>query len=474
MQGVREGMQGLHESLSIRNECVSDTLCLRCAFLDNRFANRLYRFIAGIQGSSAAIAVFRVPTCSGVGKNLFMNFATHASPPLIEIGIIVAGALDRVDERATEHAIAAATIFLRHHFPTFKFDLFTVRRPELVRSSVAQPSVLLRQAVQERDARHWDYSIVLTAADLDSYYTSHCLAALSRPLDAAVLSLSLIDPVAVGESVEEASRVQRIGHRLSRLMLHSLSHLSGLARSDDPTNLMSQPVDSRGLDAMDNLTLSQIEQQQLSFREVADQRLEETNRRRWNTTAFAIQASWINRREILEAILAAKPWQFPRRLSGLTLASVSTVVVLLMTAEAWDLALSQTWWGLALLTATAWVVTTMYVIVRQQLLMRNGHRVTEQTTVTAVSAIGIVFGGMMVTWFALIMIGAMVSSSLFGSDLVKSWAASSDLSSTEVGVLLKLKMCTLSASLGLLIGSLGASFESQHYFRHIIFVDEEV
>ncbi len=393
---------------------------------------------------------------------------------LIEIGIIVAGLLDEVDERATGFAMSSTREFLEKHFPGFEFDLFVVRRPELVNSRVVQPSILLQQAVEERDSRHWDYSFVLTAADLESYYTAHCLAALSRPLDAAVLSFSLIDPIAVGETADETSRVQRVSHRLSRLMLHSLSHLSGLGISDDPTNLMSHPADSEALDAMEMLTENQIEQQRLSFSEVADQRLEESNDQRLSTSAFAARAGWINRREIIEAIVAARPWQFPRRLSGLTLASVSTVAVLLMTAEAWDLALSQTWSSLTLLTSTAWLLTTGYVIVRQQLLMRHGRRPSEQTVVTMTSAIGIVVTGMIVTWFCLLLIGATISGSLFGANLIASWAASSEFSATEVGFVMKLKMCVLSASLGLLIGALGASFESQHYFRHVIFVDEEV
>ncbi len=398
----------------------------------------------------------------------------ESNQPLIEIGIIVAGVLDDIDERATKLATTTAKDFLQKHFPAFAFDLFILRRPELVGGRIVQPSVLLRHAVEERDARHWDYALVLTAADLDSHYTEHCLAALSRPLDAAVLSFSLIDPIAVGESVDETVRVQRIGHRLSRLILHSLSHLSGLGRSEDPTNLMSHPADAEGLDAMETLTDQQIAQQQLSLSEVADLRLEETNEERWSPSAFAIRAGWINRREIIEAIVAARPWQFPRRLSGLTLASVSTVVVLLMTAEAWDLALSQSWFSLTVLTITSWALTTIYVIVRQQLLMQDGRRPSEQSIVTISSAIGIVVSGMIVTWLSLMLIGAVISGTLFGSNLITSWAASSELTAVDVGFVLKLKMCALSASLGLLIGSLGASFESQHYFRHVIFVDEEV
>ncbi|QDT07052.1 hypothetical protein K227x_54770 [Rubripirellula lacrimiformis] len=396
------------------------------------------------------------------------------SQPLIEIGIIIAGLLDEVDEQATSLAVQSTRNFLLNHFPDFEFDLFIVRRPELVDANVVQPSVLLQRAVEERDFRHWDYSFVLTSADLDRYYAAHCSAALSRPLDAAVISFSLIDPVAVGESMDETLRVQRVAYRLSRLMLHSLSHLSGLGPSDDPTNLMSHPADAKDLDAMETLAASQVEQQRLSFTEVADQRLEEISGHRLSGPAFAMRAGWINRREIIEAIVAARPWQFPRRLSGLTLASVSTVAVLLMTAEAWDLALSESWLCIVLLTTAAWLLTTGYVIVRQQLLVRHGRRPSEQSIVTAASAIGIVVGGMVVTWLWLCFLGLTVSSSLFGSSLIASWAASSDLSPNDVTVLLKMKMSLFSASIGLLIGALGASFESQHYFRHIIFVDEEV
>ncbi|WP_068137436.1 hypothetical protein [Roseimaritima ulvae] len=399
-----------------------------------------------------------------------------APSPLIEIGIIVAGVLDDVDERATSMATKTAKAFLQECFPEFRFELFVVRRPELVETGVVQPSVLLQQAVEDRDAQHWDFSLVLTAADLDSIYTAHCLAALSRPLDAAVLSLALIDPVAVGETVDEASRVQRVAHRLSRLMLHSLAHLAGLSSSDEANNLMLHPDDAGDLDAMQSLNDEQLEQQRSSFSEVADLRLEEANSRghRISTPVFALRAGWINRREIVEAIAAARPWQFPRRLSGLTLASVSTVVVLLMTAEAWDWALSQSCVSLTVSTIAAWLLTTGYVIVRQQLLLHHGRRLSEQTVVTIASAIGIVLFGMIVMWASLMLIGVTISSTLFNASLIASWAASSELTAADVGFVLKLRMCAMSASLGLLIGALGASFESQHYFRHVIFVDEEV
>ncbi len=332
----------------------------------------------------------------------------------------------------------------------------------------------MQQAVEVRDALHWDIVFVVTAAELIGHYSSFCFAALSRPLDAAAFSMSLIDPQAIGEEVAEATRVEQIAQRLSRLMLHALGHLSGLSQSDNHQNLMFPPAGAEDLDQMETLDAGQIEKQRTAIAEMADQRLEEGFGRNLSYPAFAVRAAWINRREILEAVWAARPWQFPRRLSRLTLAAVSTLAILFMTAEAWDLALSQDWMRVNLLTVCTLLLTTGYVIARQQLLLRRGRKRSEQTVVTSASALAIVLVGMATAWTTLLGIGLGIGWLLFRPHLIASWAASTGLLPAQVDFLEKLQMSCVSASLGLLIGALGASFESQHYFRHVIFVDEEI
>ncbi|NND97878.1 MAG: hypothetical protein HKN47_11175 [Pirellulaceae bacterium] len=225
---------------------------------------------------------------------------------------------------------------------------------------------------------------------------------------------------------------------------------------------------------MSMLDEGQIARQRDALAEIADQRLEEGAGQRLNNLSFASQAVWINRREIGEAILAARPWEFPKRLSRLTLASVSTVAILLMTAESWDLALSQPQGRVATLAVFSLVVTTTYVILRQQLLVRRTRARSEQRIVTSISGIGIVFVGMTVTWLALLLLAFVVSSLLFDGPLIASWAASMDLEGSDISAWDHLQMAWFCGSVGLLIGALGASFESQNYFRHIIFVDEEI
>ncbi len=396
---------------------------------------------------------------------------------LIEIGVIVAGRLDHVDERAAKLAVEQADQRLTKMFPRFRFDFFEVRRPEILTQTGAagrvEPSLLLHQAVEERDAKHWDFAFVLTSAELVGNYLPYCFAALSRPLDAAVISLSLIDPVALGVEVDESERVERIARRLSRLILHGLGHMCGLGRSDHPNDLLFHPPNASALDYMEGMEEEDRLRQERVLEEVADQRLEEGGGRKLSAPAFMVRAMWINRYEILRSVWAASPWVLPRHLSRLTIASFSTLAILFMTAEAWDLALAQSTFRYCVFIPLILLATTIYVVARQQLLIRRGLRQSEQAVVTSFSAIAIVFIGMASMWLTLAAVG-LVLSWIFPSSLIASWAASSELSPAKVDLIDRMGMSIFAASVGLAIGSLGASFESQYYFRHIIFVDEEL
>ena len=93
---------------------------------------------------------------------------------------------------------------------------------------------------------------------------------------------------------------------------------------------------------------------------------------------------------------------------------------------------------------------------------------------TALSAVLIVAFGMATTWVCLAAAGMLVATVLFSSNLIAGWAASSELDAENVGLGCRWLMSCFCSSLGILIGALGASFESQNYFQHVIFVDEEL
>src|SRR5690606_33719967 len=124
----------------------------------------------------------------------------------------------------------------------------------------------------------------------------------------------------------------------------------------------------QALDLMAGMDSESVQRQHVALAEIADQRLEEGAGRRMAYPIFLLRAAWINRKEIFEAIWAARPWEFPKRLSRLTIASFSALAILLMTAEAWDLALAQGSRQLGVLLVMTLSSTTVYVVMRQQLL----------------------------------------------------------------------------------------------------------
>jgi len=143
-------------------------------------------------------------------------------------------------------------------------------------------------------------------------------------------------------------------------------------------------------------------------------------------------------RSARERVFQARPWQLPLRPGRLTAAAFSALFVLLITAEVWGLGTSQT----------------------------GG----EQEVVTNVSAILVVRLGLITTYGLLFALTVGVGHTIFSAEIVARWAPGLE---SEAGGRPLLAMAGMAASLGLLIGSLGASLEGQSYFRHVIYADEE-
>lgn len=159
------------------------------------------------------------------------------------------------------------------------------------------------------------------------------------------------------------------------------------------------------------------------------------------------------------------------RLSRLTTAAFSALLLLVITAEAWDLGMSQAPELVAALSTATLILTSAYILRRQQLLVRrDSSRLTELAVVSHVSIVVSVFLGMLTTYLLLFAVTLALARTLFSQHLVEGWAVS--LGGQVLGHHY-LVFSAFVASLGILIGALGASFEDQNYFRHVAYVDEE-
>lgn len=409
---------------------------------------------------------------------------TPAPPPapdrrsLIELGWILVGRFDPPDRDA---ALAAREIILSTLAETF--PAFDWRLPLLERDAPATPDreqvvALLDLGVQERQAKSWDFALVVTGIDLQSFYKPFALGAPSRMLAVAAMSTNRVDPRASGRGARAGEphpgeRVEVMTHRLYALGLHLFGHLAGLAHSEEPQEFMHDIGAVSDLDAMERFAPEHLEELAGELAAVADVRLEEQKgeRRPRGRFGFYLEAAWHNRGALADAVVHARPWQFPYRLSRLTTAALSALVVLMITAEAWDLGMSQDPRFVVLLSAVTLVATCGYILRRQRLLVRREvARLNELTVVTNVAIVITVLLGMVTTYaglFALTLLGARL---FFRRHLVEGWAASLDGSLRPEHFLV---FAAFVASLGILIGALGASFEEHHYIRHVAYVDEE-
>ena len=395
----------------------------------------------------------------------------------IDVGIVVYGRMDKVDEEAIRRARARLIGELRCRFPNHRWRVPLIRRPEMTHPTRVEPVALLQHGVEERDVHGWDFAVLVTASDLIPHYKSRALGVVARLLDLAVVSTARLDPFAFDETQSEAGRLDGLSVRCYTLMMHMLGHLCGLPNRAEPDNLMFD-LDSVGqLDRMEHIGPDQIETMRRVLGEIDDARLEEQAmvgiaRRRLSVRVwFYIKSIWINSHEIVDAVRHARPWEFPRRLSRVTTAAVSSLIVLMMTAESWDLALSQTIGPMVGLLVLALVVTTGYVLQRQRLLRRREHRrLSEQLVVSNVSTVLIVLSGMFSTAVTLFGLSMLAGLGLFGTELVGRWSGHEG---TSIGTVDYLVMASFVTSIGLSVGALGASFEDHYDVRHITFVDEE-
>ena len=391
--------------------------------------------------------------------------------PLIEVGWVLTGHLDAVDREAARKARGLMLGRLGEAFPAFAWKMPVLVRKELGLKERVEPVALIDHGAVERDAQRWDFALVVTGAELVSYYKPFALGAPSQAVNVAVLSTARVDPAATRSGADEGERADVMARRLLALALHLFGHLNDLPHSDDPEDVMYDLKTVEDLDHMARFSDAALARLEGELQAEADLRLEETGRYRGRALLFYLRAAFQNRLDILKATLGIHPWAFPFRFSRLTTAAASTMLILVITAEAWDLGMSQPPLFVLAISLAALAGTCFFIIKRQHLLVRRrAQRLSEQRVVANTSVVLAVTLGMATVYALLFATTLFLSQTFFSDHLIEGWAASLD---GDVRARHFFVLAGFVAALGIIIGALGASFEEEGYFRHVAFVDEE-
>lgn len=395
---------------------------------------------------------------------------TASARPPIEIGWLLSGErteLERVVFDARRQALQA----LEEALPGFDWRMPILSRPLAQDGATISPVRLLEAGADEREAQHWDFVFVVTSRDLSSRERNFVLGVPSRTLNAAALSTARLAPPLEVEEDPETARTT-VATRLARLALHQLGHLLGLAHEDDEGSLMARCADAAKLDAMAGFSDASRSEAERELSEAADARIEERpENRRLSPLAFYLRVAINNGDDVLRNVRQIAPWTFPVRFARLTIAAASTALVLMFTAESWELGMSQSLGSITGFAAASLLFGSAFVVHRQRLLRAaSSRRLTEQGAVTRMSLVLAVLVGMAVTFALLFAVALALAMLLFPSALVASWAPSLEVAPTLAHLA---RFAAFVATVAMLIGALGASFEPENDFRQVAYVDEE-
>ncbi len=394
-----------------------------------------------------------------------------AHVPAVVAGWVIAEPMSKPNRRAIDRARVLSMRYLEEVFPGFQWRMPMVRRQKLGRMPNVEAVEMLDAGAAERDRTGWDFAFVITQADLNAHYRARTLATPSQALGVAVLSLARLDPGLTEPDLDEDSRVKALAQRLTALALHLFGHLNDLPHAVSEDCYMFPPAGPADLDNHRRYSGESQHLLQNALSAVADVRLEETRSAPADSLRFYLKAIWHNRIEIFHAIFETRFWRFPYHFSRLTTAAASTLLILLVTAEAWDLGMRQRPAVVAGFSIAALVGASLYVLKRQRIFDEGWRRgLTERRVISRVSLTTAMLLGMTTTYVMLFAATIAISQIFYPADLIREWAAS-----LHTPLLWQhfLSLAGFIASLGIIIGALGASFEAQAYFRHVAFVDEE-
>lgn len=324
------------------------------------------------------------------------------------------------------------------------------------------PLDFLEIGFAEKLERDLPFLLIVTEVDLSSSSLAYTLALPSPLTNIAVISTRRLSPGFWGDAVDP----ERTAARLSTLMLHSFGHLVALEHEHDTANVMYPLEGVEDLDRMVRLTSAQQDR-------IARVLPHEANERsaRVGKPGFVCRILIEDAGAIARAVMRANPFRLLTRMPTMLAAALSVIIVLLFSAETWDVAHAVTVFqiGLFSIVSLAAAVFVLYRTFAFDTLLSRDRRITESSVVTIAATFLSLLLTLLVmfTFFGGIMYLAILT--VFPQQLMESWPGAGEATSA----LDHLKLSLFLAAMGVLAGSLGGRSDSRDLVRGVLFILED-
>lgn len=324
------------------------------------------------------------------------------------------------------------------------------------------PLDFLEIGLAEKLERDLPFLLIVTEVDLSSSSLAYTLALPSQLTNIAVISTRRLSPAFWGETPDD----ERTAARLTALMLHSFGHLVALSHERDATNVMYPLEGVQDLDTMVHLTTAQLERVGLALPREALERSTRSGK-----TAFVARTLVRDAGAIGRAVVRANPFRLLATMPTMMAAALSVIVVLMFSAETWDVASAVTMaqivgFSLMCLAAAAFVLYRAFAF---DALLSRDRRITESSVVTTAATILSLLLTLLVMFAFFGGTMYLVIITVFPKQLMQSWPGAGEATTA----LDHLKLSLFLAAMGVLAGSLGGRSDSRDLVRGVLFITED-
>lgn len=255
------------------------------------------------------------------------------------------------------------------------------------------------------------------------------------------------------------------------LLLHQIGHVLGAGHEEDSGSAMSPFSFDPGrgtVPAFDADVSGRL-------RRRADEIPEEETRSRGllRRLRFYLLSIARNPIQLLSAVVQSRALLLPLSLPKLSTAALVPTLVVVFSAETWDVGLTITNGTAAVFAAGSILLAAMYIVFSQNLLFPRGRErvLTEHVALVNVTVFCILVLGMVGLYLLVGLIMLTIQVVVFPPNLMTNWPS---LEEPTVGALELVRIAGFIATIGVLSGALGGGLEKQHILRHLVLFDDRV
>ena len=324
------------------------------------------------------------------------------------------------------------------------------------------PLDFLEIGLAEKLERDLPFLLIVTEVDLASSSRAYTLALPSPLTNVAILSVRRLEPSFWGAAPDP----EVAARRLAALMRHCFGHLLSLRHASDPANVMYPLEGVEDLDLMRELDDAQRADIAEALPREANERSARTDRAGFVCRTLLRDAGAIGR-----AVLRANPLRLLARMPTMLAAALSVIIVLLFSAETWDVAQAVSLAQVALFSGVC-LATASFVLYRAfafRTLLSRDRRITESGVVTVAATFLSLLATLLVMFALLGGLMYLAIVTVFPEQLMQSWPGNG----TATTLADHLKLSLFLAAMGVLAGSLGGRSDSRDLVRGVLFLLED-